>query len=226
MKVKICGITNLEDARAAAAAGADFLGFVFYPRSPRYVTPEVAGQIVAALQAEGLTVAAVGVFVDAPPAEIEHTMQRAALDLAQLHGDEPAAQVRALNGRAFKALRPRPGDDEAEVSLYLSVAPEMPWAPQLLVDAYRPGAYGGTGQTGDWRLAYALAQRCERLLLAGGLNPDNVAQAVVQVRPWGVDVSSGVEASPGRKDHGRVRAFIAAARAAERMYREGHWQET
>lgn len=215
MRIKICGITNLEDARVAAAAGADFLGFIFYPRSPRYIAPEVAGRIVAALRTEGLAVATVGVFVDAPLAEIERTMRVAGLDLAQLHGGEPAAQMQALSGRAFKALRPRPGNDvEAEVLLYLSVAPGAIWAPQLLVDAYHPGAYGGTGQTGDWRLAHALARRCERLLLAGGLTPDNVTQAIAAVQPWGVDVSSGVEVSPGRKDHGRVRAFIAAARAA------------
>ncbi len=215
MKVKICGITNLEDARVAVAAGADFLGFIFYPRSPRYVTSELAGQIIAALRAEGLAAVTVGVFVDAPLAEIERTMQMAGLDLAQLHGDEPAAQVQALSGRAFKALRLRPGDEiEADALSYLSVAPDAAWVPQLLVDAYHPGAYGGTGQTGDWRLAHVLARRCERLLLAGGLTPDNVAQAIAEVRPWGVDVSSGVEASPGRKDHGRVRAFIAAARAA------------
>ncbi|MCS7222189.1 MAG: phosphoribosylanthranilate isomerase [Anaerolineae bacterium] len=215
MKVKICGITNLEDARVAVAAGADFLGFIFYPRSPRYVTPERAGQIIAALHAEGLTATTVGVFVDAPLAEIEHTMQVAGLDLAQLHGDEPVAQVQALGGRAFKALRPHSGNDvEADMLSYLSVAPDAAWVPQLLVDAYHPSAYGGTGQIGDWRLAQLLARRCARLLLAGGLTPDNVAQAIAEVRPWGVDVSSGVEASPGRKDHGRVRAFIAAARAA------------
>jgi phosphoribosylanthranilate isomerase len=214
MKIKICGITNWEDARAAALAGADFLGFIFYPHSPRYVTPELAGQIITALHSEGLTVITVGVFVDAPLAEIERTMLRAGLDLAQLHGNEPATQVQALRGRAFKALRPRPGEKvEADVFPYLSAGPEVAWAPQLLLDTYHSGAYGGTGQVGDWQLARALAQRCQRLLLAGGLTPDNVAQAIAEVRPWGVDVSSGVEASPGRKDHGRVRTFIAAARA-------------
>ncbi len=215
MKVKICGITDLEDARVAALAGADFLGFIFYPRSPRYVTPEVAGRIVATLRAERLTVLTVGVFVDALLAEIEHAMRVAGLDLVQLHGREPPELVQTLNGRAFKALRPRSGDEgRADALRYLPVAPADTRAPQLLVDAYHPGAYGGTGQVGDWHLAHALVQQCERLLLAGGLTPDNVAQAISQVRPWGVDVSSGVEASPGRKDHGRVRAFIAAARAA------------
>jgi phosphoribosylanthranilate isomerase len=219
MKVKICGITNLEDARAAAVTGADFLGFIFYPRSPRYVTPEAAGQIIVALRTEGLTITTVGVFVDAPPAEIERAMRVAGLDLAQLHGDEPLAQVQALGGRAFKALRPHSvAEGEADAMRYLPVAPNDDRAPQLLVDAYRPGAYGGTGQTGDWSIAHALAQQCERLLLAGGLTPDNVAQAIRQVRPWGVDVSSGVEASPGRKDHGRVQTFIAAARVVEGGY--------
>jgi len=219
VKVKICGITNLEDARVAALAGADFLGFIFYPRSPRYVTPEMAGQIVAALRAERLTVLTVGVFVDASLAEIEHAMRVAGLDLAQLHGSEPPELVQALNGRAFKALRPRSGDEAITDALrYRPVTPADARAPQLLVDAYYPGAYGGTGQTGDWSIAHTLVQQCERLLLAGGLTPDNVVQAISQVQPWGVDVSSGVEASPGRKDHGRVRAFIAAARAVEGGY--------
>ncbi len=215
MKVKICGITNLEDARVAALAGADFLGFIFYPRSPRYVTPGWAGTIIAALRAEGLKPLTVGVFVDAATAEIERTMQMAGLDLAQLHGGEPPTQVQELGRRAFKALRPRSGDEaNANALRYLPVAPTDIRVPQLLVDAYHPGAYGGTGQAGDWAIAQALAQRCPRLLLAGGLTPDNVAQAISQVRPWGVDVSSGVEAAPGRKDHGRVQAFITAARVA------------
>ncbi len=215
MRVKICGITNLADARAAVEAGADFLGFICYPPATRYVTPEEAGEIIAALRAEGIAVPTVGVFVNASQAEIERTMRVAGLDLAQLHGEESPSLVSALGGRAFKALRPRSAEEaEAEAVRYLPVAPAAEDRPQLLVDAYHPGAYGGTGQVGDWHIAAALTQRCPRLVLAGGLTPENVAQAVAQVRPWGVDVSSGVEAQPRHKDHGRIRAFIAAARAA------------
>ncbi|HEY65161.1 MAG TPA: phosphoribosylanthranilate isomerase [Caldilineae bacterium] len=215
MKVKICGITNVEDARVAVTAGADFLGFICYPRSPRYVIPEEVGQIIAALRAEEAPVLTVGVFVNAARDEIERVMRIAGFDLAQLHGDESPTLLRALSGRAFKALRPRtPEEAEAEVARYLPVAPEDGRVPQLLVDAYHPDAYGGTGQVGDWGIAQALRDRCRRLLLAGGLTPDNVAAAIEQARPWGVDVSSGVEARPRYKDHGRVRAFIAAARAA------------
>ena len=216
MRVKICGSTNLADARAAVEAGADFLGFICYPPAARYVTPEEARAIIAALRAEGIAVLTVGVFVNATPAELEHTMRVAGLDLAQLHGEEPPSLVRALNGRAFKALRPRTAAEaEAAAARYLPVAPPDADRPQLLVDAYHPNAYGGTGQVGDWHIAAALTGRCSRLVLAGGLTPENVARAVAQVRPWGVDVSSGVEARPRYKDHGRIRAFIAAARAAE-----------
>ncbi len=215
MKVKICGITNIEDARVAVAAGADFLGFICYSRSPRYVTPEEAGRIVAALRAEEAPVLTVGVFVNATRDEIERVMRIAGFDLAQLHGEEPPALVRAMEGRAFKALRPHAVERaEADAARYLPAAPEDDRLPQLLVDAYHPGAYGGTGQVGDWRIAQVLVSRCPRLLLAGGLTPDNVAAAIEQTRPWGVDVSSGVEARPRYKDHGRVWAFVMAARAA------------
>ncbi len=239
MKVKLCGITNLDDALVAVEAGADYLGFIFYARSPRCVDPQTAGAIVAALRREGIATPAVGVFVDASLAEIAETMRVARIDLAQLHGAEPPSLLAALGGRAFKALRPRARDEAlADAARYLDVASAdevgaqettegeelpLPFAcaappealvPQLLVDAYHPGAYGGVGQPGDWGIAAALAQRCARLLLAGGLTPDNVAEAIAQARPWGVDVSSGVEARPGRKDPARVRAFVAAARAA------------
>lgn len=239
MKIKLCGITNLDDALLAVEAGADYLGFIFYARSPRYVGPQEAGAIVAALRREEITTPAVGVFVDAPLAEIAEAMRVARIDLAQLHGAEPPSLLAALGGRAFKALRPRTLDEAlADAARYLDVAstdeigareaaegeglplssthsvPPETLVPQLLVDAYHPGAYGGVGQPGDWGIAAALARCCARLLLAGGLTPDNVAEAIAQVRPWGVDVSSGVEARPGRKDPARVRAFIAATRAA------------
>jgi phosphoribosylanthranilate isomerase len=263
VKVKICGLTNLDDARGAATAGADFLGFICHPPSPRYVEPAAIQRIIRALRDDSIRIVTVGVFVNVAPAEVEQVRQAAGLDLAQLHGDEPPADVLTLSGHAFKALRPRTLDEaEAAAAEFAPVmsdgcvqnklgpprsgvgagslsansalktgfepAPTIgsecaqlilnapmsndPGIPQLLVDAYQPGVYGGAGRIGDWEIARTLAQRYPRLLLAGGLTPDNVAQAVQQVQPWGVDVSSGVEASPGRKDHDKLRAFLAAAR--------------
>jgi len=214
VKVKICGITNLEDALVAVQAGADFLGFICYPPSPRYLPPEEAGRIVAALKASGSVARSVGVFVNASLPEIEWAMAAASFDLAQLHGDEPAELVAALGGRAYKAVRPRDADEAMTAAPFLEVAPADLQRPQILVDAYHPRAYGGTGQVGDWRVARSLARRAPRLLLAGGLTPGNVVEAIAQVHPWGVDVSSGVEVAPGRKDHDRVWAFVSAARAA------------
>ena len=208
--VKICGTTNLEDALAAVEAGADLLGFILYAKSPRYVAPAMVAEIVAGVRA---AVPApprfVGVFVNAPPDEVLAVLAQTGLDLAQLHGDEPAAALAALQGRGFKAVRPTGLDDAlalAEAYAALGAGPD------LLIDAYAPHAYGGTGQRADWTAAAAVAQRVPHLLLAGGLTPENVAAAVEAVKPWGVDVASGVEASPGRKDHAKVRAFVAAAK--------------
>lgn len=211
VQVKICGITNLEDARAAARAGADLLGFIFYPPSPRFVEPETAAQILQELRrTEARLPRFVGVFVNAEAEQVAAVMDRCRLDLAQLHGDEPPAVLAALGGRAFKALRPatqEAADREGDRFGPLGCAT----GPQLLVDGYRPGVYGGTGQTADWAGIRPVAHRY-RLLLAGGLSPENVQEAIRAVRPWGVDVSSGVEAEPGRKDHRAVRAFVAAAK--------------
>ncbi len=217
--VKICGITNLEDARDAAGAGADFLGFIFYPKSPRYIAPEAAGEIVQAIRAEfSAAPRCVGVFVDESVDAVRTIMAAAHLDLAQLHGAETPAVIAALAPRAFKALRPQTLA-EAQEAFAIYAPPSSPstvyrlsfTAPDLLVDAYHPQQMGGTGQVADLEITKWLAERC-RLLLAGGLTPDNVAGAIKQVNPWGVDVSSGVEASKGKKDHARVKAFIAAAK--------------
>jgi phosphoribosylanthranilate isomerase len=218
--VKICGLTNLEDARVAAEAGADLLGFILYPKSPRYVAPETIAEIVAGLRrAFAAPPRCVGVFVNVSPAQVLATLDRAQLDLAQLHGDESAAEIAALAGRGFKAVRPT--NLEAALAAVDVFAPLGAAAgPQLLVDAYTPNAYGGAGQVADWSLAEAVAQRVDRLLLAGGLTPENVAEAVRQVKPWGVDVASGVEQAPGRKDHAKVQAFIAAAKGADVTLRE------
>jgi indole-3-glycerol phosphate synthase/phosphoribosylanthranilate isomerase len=215
-RVKICGLTNLDDARCAAAAGADFLGFIFYPKSPRYVAPEGIVSITRAIRDECGPKAPrlVGVFVNEPVERVRSVLGVAGLDLAQLHGDEPPDAVRHLQPHAFKAIRPQSHDDaEARVATYCDVVAADERLPQLLLDAYHPERYGGTGLRADLDLARAVASRC-RLLLAGGLTPENVATAVAHVRPWGVDVSSGVERAKGLKDHDRVRAFIQAARGA------------
>lgn len=217
MYVKICGLTNLDDAYCAAETGADLLGFVFYSPSPRYVSPESVGEITRIIDLEFSLSRPrfVGVFVDAPAAEVQRTIEIAGLDLAQLHGGEPVSDLQMLAPRAFKALRPQTVDQAlAGLETYRPIFPTDPTLPALLVDAYHPAQYGGTGELADLSIAQALSSRC-RLLLAGGLDPDNVAEAVRQVRPWGVDVSSGVEAGKGKKDHGRVRAFIEAVRSSE-----------
>lgn len=218
--VKICGLTNLDDALVAAEAGADLLGFILYPKSPRYVAPETIAEIVVGVrEAFALPPRCVGVFVNVSTAQVLATLERAQLDLAQLHGDESAAETAALAGRGFKAVRPT--NLEAALAAVDVFAPLGAAAgPQLLVDAYTPNVYGGAGQVADWSLAAAVAQRVERLLLAGGLTPENVAEAVRQVKPWGVDVASGVEQAPGRKDHAKVQAFIAAAKGADVTLRE------
>lgn len=211
MKVKICGITSLQDALAAVEAGADLLGFNFFPPSPRYLTPETCADIIAALRDRGETVTAVGVFVNESPETISAILAYCELNLAQLSGDEPPEYLEKLGKRAFKGLRPQGREEAVQGSeLYYRFSGE----PSLLVDAYRPGIYGGSGHTGDWEAAFTLAQQVP-ILLAGGLHPGNVSQAVAQVRPWGVDVASGVESSPGRKDPAQMAAFIRAARAAD-----------
>ncbi len=211
-KVKICGITNTEDALCAAGAGTDFLGFILYPGSPRYVSVDAVALIIQALRAEfGVNAPrCVGVFVDAPVAAVREAIARSGLDLAQLHGNESPDVITALRPNGFKAIRPRTLDEAAVAyRSFGCAAPQRSDYPQLLVDAYHPHYVGGTGERADVAVARWLAQQCP-ILLAGGLTPDNVTDAIVSVRPWGVDVSSGVEAAQGRKDHGRIRAFVQA----------------
>lgn len=212
--VKICGLTNLKDALVAAETGADLLGFILSPKSPRYVAPETITAIVAGVRkAFALPPRCVGVFVNAAPAEVLHVLTETGLDLAQLHGDETVEALAALQGRGFKAVRPT-GTEDALALVQQYGASGATDGPDLLIDAYAPQAYGGTGQRTDWKVAAAIAQRIPRLLLAGGLTPENVAAAVDAVKPWGVDVASGVELAPGRKDHARLRAFVAAVKGA------------
>lgn len=201
--VKICGITNAEDALAAAAAGANALGFIFYEGSPRCIRFADAAAIMRQLPSH---VVKVGVFVNPDPGVVREAIRSCGLNLLQFHGDEPPAFCLQFGLMTMKAFRVRDAGSLSALSQYATDA----W----LLDTYAPGKPGGTGEVFDWELARA-AQRLGRpIFLAGGLTPENVAEAVRQVRPCGVDVSSGVEAAPGRKDLERVRAFVAAAAAA------------
>ncbi len=213
-QIKICGITNLEDARCAAEAGADLLGFVFFPRSPRYVLPAQVAAITQAIRSElgARAPRMVGVFVNDPADSVEAVLGAARLDLAQLHGDELPDEVRQLHPRAFKAIRPQtPNEAEAAMVEYSDTFPSDKTLPQLLLDAYHPEHFGGTGLQANLSVALSLANDC-RLLLAGGLAPETVGDAIRAVRPWGVDVSSAVEQAKGIKDHARIRAFVQAVR--------------
>lgn len=213
MRVKICGIRTFEEAMLAIEAGADLLGFNFYSQSPRYIVPGECMRLVVrleeALRGEIARVMLVGVFVNAEAANIHAIFRDCHLDMIQLSGDEPPELVEQLGERTYKAHRiTTQADLDAAVSRY----PRRQLNPAYLIDAYRPGAYGGTGQTVDWSVACQAAQR-DAVLLAGGLKPENVADAICQVHPWGVDVASGVEARPGVKDPQKVRDFIQAARS-------------
>lgn len=216
-QVKICGLTNLEDALWAAEAGADYLGFIFYPPSVRAAVPAVVRDVVTQLRQRPHCPILVGVFVNETAAAILAVLNDCQLDLAQLSGEEVPSLINdarsPLYGRAYKALRPTSlGEAEADVEWFAAEAPHL-W-PTLLLDAYHPQLKGGTGELSDWAIGQKLAQMTPGLMLAGGLNPRNVAQAVREVRPFAVDVASGVEAAPGRKDHAAVKAFITAAKSA------------
>lgn len=212
VKVKICGLTNLVDAQVALDAGADFLGFILYAKSPRYITPAQLAQLLADLEVPA-QVQTVGVFVNTPTAEVITTLQETGLKLAQLHGDEAETALATLDGRGYKVLRPV--DDSAAQQASLFTSYPMSTAPQLMLDAYLPNAFGGTGHQVDWSLAATVAQTTPRLMLAGGLKAANVQVAIEKVMPWAVDVASGVESAPGRKDHDQVRAFVANAHRAQ-----------
>lgn len=213
-RVKICGLTNLDDARCAARAGADFLGFILYPKSPRFLSPPQIAAITRAIRREFGASAprCVGVFVNEPASQVQECLAAARLDLAQLHGNESPDEVRRLHPRAFKALRPQTRDEaRASLAVYRDAFPQDRALPQLLLDAYHPERFGGTGLPVDLTVAQPVADRC-RLLLAGGLTPETVGAAIEAVRPWGVDVSSGVERTKGAKDHARIQAFMRAVR--------------
>jgi phosphoribosylanthranilate isomerase len=212
-RVKICGITSDDDAGLAVSAGADAIGLNFYEKSPRRVTLDLARRIAKALPAR---ICKVGVFVNAPVDRVRHAMATVGLDLAQLHGDETPAQLRELVGvPVMKAFRV--ASDLAAIGEYLRHCRGLGWTPRMvLVDACREGQYGGTGATVDWPSVAAsrTALAGVPLILAGGLTPDNVAAAIGAVRPWGVDVASGVEVSAGKKSKELVERFVANANAA------------
>lgn len=217
-RIKICGVTTLDNALACAEAGADLIGLNFYARSPRCVTSDTARDIAGGLRAAlgDDCPLLVGVFVNASTEEIAGVIAAVGLDAAQLSGDEPPETLRALSGRGIKALRPRdPAEAETLALNYAPHAPRDGRLPSLLVDAYHPVLYGGTGASASADVAQAVMARVPRLMLAGGLAPENVGERVRALRPWGVDVASGVEnGTPGVKDLARVRAFVAAVRAA------------
>jgi len=204
VKVKICGITNLADAKAAVEAGADVLGFVFYDQSPRSISCEAAAVITRELPP---FIIKAGVFVDAPEDAVLRAIRECGLNLLQFHGEEPPDYCLQFGIMSMKAVRVR---DAASLQA-LRGYPTDAW----LLDAYTPGKVGGTGEAFNWDLAREAQAWGRPIFLAGGLTPQNVAEAIQRARPYGVDVSSGVEAAPGRKDPARIQAFIQAVRTVE-----------
>ncbi len=209
-RIKICGLTVAEDALMAAQSGADMLGLVFYPASPRCMSVERATQLVEAVKQNGhRRVEWVGVFVDAEMPIILDAAARCGFSTVQLHGNEPAALAAELTRRGLavvKAFRAAGRETLAQLAGYPAAA--------YLLDACVPGQHGGTGQTFDWALARQ-ATTYGPIILAGGLTPGNVAQAIATIHPWAVDVSTGVEVAPGRKDREKVKNFIASVRSLE-----------
>ena len=200
-KVKICGITSVEDALVAAEAGADALGFVFYDKSPRYIDPERAARVIAEIPP---FIQVVGLFVNAELDFVNLAADSCKLDIVQLHGDESPSYCQAVRRRVMKAFRVRGMESLSTMADYSVSA--------YLLDAWSPNAYGGTGGRFDWDCAI-VAKEHGPIVLAGGLDPDNVASAVARVQPYAVDVSSGVELYPGRKDPEKVKRFIQNAKA-------------
>jgi phosphoribosylanthranilate isomerase len=204
IKIKICGIKTVDDALAAIDLGADLIGFNFYPKSPRYVEVGMCRNIMSRVRNNG-RVTCVGVFVNASVDEIHATMDTCGLNLAQLHGDETVEFMKSLQESSFKAFRGMPADVNGFA---------RDDAPAFLVDASVKGLYGGSGVTADWDGAAELAKKYP-LLLAGGLTPENVAEAFRRVKPWGVDVASGVESAPGKKDAAKMSAFVKAVKRVD-----------
>lgn len=202
VKVKICGITSLEDAVAAAEAGADALGFVFYPDSPRFIDPGKARAIIARLP---VFITSVGVFVDESEELIRRIIREGGIQVLQFHGSESPVLCTRFREKAIKAIRIKDEQSIKEMQMYD--------VDTFLLDTMVEGIKGGTGKAFNWTYA-GMAKEHGRIILSGGLNPFNVGEAVRQVRPYGVDVSSGVEISPGKKDHKKIEEFVREARKA------------
>lgn len=207
VKVKICGITNWTDARRACQAGADFLGFNFYRKSSRYITPARAGRIVQRLPR---AIRTVGVFVNEAEKSMLHIAKAVGLDYLQLHGDESPAVVSSLRHSfaVFKAVRVQSSFRRSELNKYKN-------ASAILLDGFDTVLRGGTGKTFDWTRARGLQGKRRRIFLAGGITPDNVATAISIVKPYAVDVCSGVEAMPGKKDPAKIKALMCAINGSQ-----------
>jgi phosphoribosylanthranilate isomerase len=206
LRIKICGITNLEDALAAIEYGADALGFVFHPKSPRVVTPEIAKTIVSALPP---FITIVGVFVDEDKSKIEKIVMDVGIDIVQLHGTETPETCQMCR-KVIKAIRVKDLTDLESLRKYKVSA--------FLLDTYSPYTIGGTGQIFNWDIAVE-AKKIGRIILAGGLTPENVEEAIKWVQPYGVDIATGVEANKkGKKDHEKLKSFIERARKVLRGY--------
>lgn len=214
IRVKICGVTALENAIMVAETGADMIGLNFYKPSPRYISPEMAQSLCDGLRKRlgNDCPLLVGVFVNEAVGTVSQIAGQVGLDAVQLSGDESVDMLRELRGIAYKAIRPMNKAMALDDAGYY--APNFPadeQLPSLLLDAYHPNLYGGTGETTSQEVALAVKEQTPRLMLAGGLTPENVAERVRAIRPWGVDVAGGVESAPGVKDAAKVRAFITAA---------------
>ena len=202
-KIKICGITNIDDALAATGYGADALGFIFYKKSPRYISPETAREIARKVPP---FVKKVGVFVNEEIDIVNKILDEADLDMAQLSGDETHSYCRNLNVPYIKAFRIRDEESLNEIDKFDTS--------YLLFDSFNEGEYGGTGETFDWSLIQNKHFKDQYVILSGGLNPDNIEDAILKIKPYAVDVASGVEKEPGKKDHNKIKSFIEAAKNA------------
>ena len=203
-QIKICGVTNVADALAAAEAGADLIGLNFYEKSPRFLTQATAEEIARALPP---FVQRVGVFVNPAEDMVRRAITGCNLNLLQFHGDEPTDFCTRFGLMSLKAIRVR---DESSLEVLADFQTDA-----FLLDAYSPASHGGTGEKFNWALAVKAKKYGKPIFLAGGLTPENVAEAVKQVRPFAVAVSSGVESTPGKKDTAKIRAFIQSVRDAK-----------
>lgn len=215
-KIKICGIRSYENALMVAQAGADMIGLNFYTKTPRYIDPQAARDIADRLRGTlgDACPTLIGLFVNAPQSHISEVMDIVGLDFAQLSGDESESVLKELRGVGFKSIRP-PTKAMAldDVNYFKPTFPTSEKIPSLILDAYHPKLYGGTGESASVEVALAVKEQVPRMMLAGGLNPENVAERIQAIQPWGVDVASGVEdETPGLKDPEKVSAFVQAVK--------------